>query len=126
MENLSDIDKARLESCIEGIKATLGDSVPRQQLINAVLLHNFNTERALNYLLENLGNGRSNVVENKDKGDYFLKLSYFILSFLVFFLCSPAFNMDILEGKVLIEYSRLHPNLLYPKLILPKKTKIAI
>lgn len=90
---MSDIDKARLESCIEGIRVTLGDSVTRQQLVSAVLSHNFNTERALNYLLEAIGNRQENVLENKEKGDYLMKLLYFNLSFFVFFLCS-AFNLD--------------------------------
>lgn len=125
VENLSDIDKARLESCIEGIRATLGDSVSRQQLVSAVLSHNFNTERALNYLLEAIGNRQENVLENREKGDYFMKLLYFNLSLFVFFLCS-AFYLDILEGKVLIEHSQLRLSLLYPKLILPKKMQITI
>ncbi|KAK4872556.1 hypothetical protein RN001_014585 [Aquatica leii] len=49
--NLSDIDKARLESCIDQIKQIVGGSVPRQDLVNIVLLYNFNAEKAVNFIL---------------------------------------------------------------------------
>lgn len=52
MSNLSETDKAKLESCVEGVKAALGDTVSRQQMVDAVIAHNFNTEAAVNYLLD--------------------------------------------------------------------------
>ncbi|KAF5288081.1 hypothetical protein FQR65_LT12131 [Abscondita terminalis] len=49
--SLSDVDKARLESCIEQIRGIVGNAVPKQDLINIILLYNFNAEKALNFVL---------------------------------------------------------------------------
>ncbi|XP_031356184.1 HBS1-like protein isoform X2 [Photinus pyralis] len=49
--NLSEIDKARLESCIEQINQVLGCGISRQELINIILLYNFNVEKAINFIL---------------------------------------------------------------------------
>lgn len=67
---MSDIDKARLESCVEGIKATLGDRFSKQQLVNAVLMHNFNTEHAIDFLLNSVENN-TNLLGIKEKGVYY-------------------------------------------------------
>lgn len=66
--NLSDTDKARLESCIENISDTVGSGFSRSQLVSAILKHNFNTEEALNELLESQPSGQQNVTGNADKG----------------------------------------------------------
>ncbi|XP_044253976.1 HBS1-like protein [Tribolium madens] len=62
---LSDLDKARLESCIEEIKATLGPlSIPRNELVNIIISNNYNIERATNALLDDSKNLQS---ESKEK-----------------------------------------------------------
>ncbi|CAH1775396.1 unnamed protein product [Owenia fusiformis] len=48
---LSDIDEARLNSCLEEIRNVLGDSTPEHVLIEAILQHQFNFEKALDHLL---------------------------------------------------------------------------
>lgn len=65
------MEKARLESCIERIKDAIGDSFTQPQMVDAVLLHNFNTEEAINDLLQNSQNTEPrNNVEKKLKGEY--------------------------------------------------------
>lgn len=48
---LSDVDEARLNSCLEGIRSILGESVPEHVMIDAVLRNSFEHEKALNDLL---------------------------------------------------------------------------
>lgn len=62
-----------MESCVEGIKATLGDSFSKQQLVNAVLLHNFNTEHAINFLLNPMDNEKLTLPEKR--GEYHINFS---------------------------------------------------
>lgn len=53
VEELSDTDKAKLQSCIDQIKDTLGPTiVSRNELVNLVLKYKFNVELVLNTLLE--------------------------------------------------------------------------
>ncbi|CAH0546694.1 unnamed protein product [Brassicogethes aeneus] len=50
---LSDMDKAKLESCITQITEMLGSTlIPRNELVNVIMKFNYNTERSLNALLE--------------------------------------------------------------------------
>ncbi|KAK5639855.1 hypothetical protein RI129_010666 [Pyrocoelia pectoralis] len=49
--NLSDIDKARLESCVDQIRQIVSSGIPRQELVNIILLYNFNVEKAINFIL---------------------------------------------------------------------------
>uniref|UniRef100_A0A1Y1M393 HBS1-like protein N-terminal domain-containing protein n=1 Tax=Photinus pyralis TaxID=7054 RepID=A0A1Y1M393_PHOPY len=72
--NLSEIDKARLESCIEQINQVLGCGISRQELINIILLYNFNVEKAINFIL---GCPQYKHVTEK-KGDALLKKSFTI------------------------------------------------
>ncbi|KYB28379.1 Elongation factor 1-alpha 2-like Protein [Tribolium castaneum] len=63
--DLSDLDKARLESCIEQIKATLGPlCIPRNELVNIIISNNYNIERATNAVLDDSKNLQS---EPKEK-----------------------------------------------------------
>lgn len=50
---LSDVDEARLRSCLEEICNVIGDSVPEQILIDAVLQNEFNLNKALDAVLSN-------------------------------------------------------------------------
>ncbi|XP_050316410.1 protein HBS1 isoform X2 [Anthonomus grandis grandis] len=53
IDELSDTDRVRLESCLDEIKNTLGPSkVSRGELINLVLRHNYNVELVINAILE--------------------------------------------------------------------------
>jgi len=48
---LSQADEARLNSCLEEIQNVLGDSVPDWSIIDAVIAHNFDCEKSLDFLL---------------------------------------------------------------------------
>jgi elongation factor 1 alpha-like protein len=50
---LSDVDEARLRSCLEEIRNVIGDSVPEQILIDSVLQNEFNLNKALDAVLSN-------------------------------------------------------------------------
>ncbi|XP_044731419.1 HBS1-like protein isoform X2 [Chrysoperla carnea] len=49
-----DIDKAKLESCVESIKKVVGDSVSHKTLVDTIINYNFNTEKALDSLLTHM------------------------------------------------------------------------
>jgi hypothetical protein len=50
---LSEVDEARLRSCLEEIHNVIGDSVPEQILIDTVLRNEFNLDKALDAVLSN-------------------------------------------------------------------------
>jgi len=50
--SLSEVDRARLETCVEQMRLTLGPSVPRQELVNVALMYNFNVKKAVNFILD--------------------------------------------------------------------------
>ncbi|CAH1123436.1 unnamed protein product [Ceutorhynchus assimilis] len=53
-DELSDTDKAKLNSCIDQVKDTLGHvGVPKSQLVNLILTNKFNVELVINAILEN-------------------------------------------------------------------------
>ncbi|XP_046391086.1 uncharacterized protein LOC124159363 isoform X2 [Ischnura elegans] len=52
-QGLSDIDQARLQSCLEEVRNVVGDSIAEQTVIEAVLRCEFNVEKALNMVLNN-------------------------------------------------------------------------
>lgn len=49
---LSQADEVRLSSCVEEIQNVLGDSVPDWSIIDAVVAHNFDFEKSLDFLLK--------------------------------------------------------------------------
>ncbi|KAL1770255.1 HBS1 isoform X1 [Sigmodon hispidus] len=49
---LSEIDQARLSSCLDHLREVLGDALPDDVLMEAVLKHKFDVEKALSVLLE--------------------------------------------------------------------------
>lgn len=65
---LSDIEKAKLESCIDQIKSTLGElSLSRNQLVNIIISQKFNVEKSINAILEESSFKKT---ETKEKGDF--------------------------------------------------------
>lgn len=78
---MSDIDKARLESCIENIKDTLGDRFSRQQLVSAVLQHNFKIEDAITELLENQASEQQKNVGKVEKGEVSNSFMKYVMKF---------------------------------------------
>jgi elongation factor 1 alpha-like protein len=48
---LSDVDEARLRSCLEEIHSVIGDSVAEHILIDAILRNEFNLNKALDAVL---------------------------------------------------------------------------
>ncbi|PNF33080.1 hypothetical protein B7P43_G16111, partial [Cryptotermes secundus] len=50
---LSEVDEARLRSCLEEIHNVIGDSVPEQILVDTVLQNEFNLEKVLDAVLSN-------------------------------------------------------------------------
>ncbi|XP_071446392.1 uncharacterized protein HBS1 [Hetaerina americana] len=52
-KGLSDMDYARLQSCLEEVRNVIGDSIAEQTMIEAVLSSDFNVEKALNMVLNN-------------------------------------------------------------------------
>lgn len=64
---MTDIEKAKLESCIDQINEMLGSTtIPRNELVNVIVKFNYNTERCLDALLEQ----QNKEPERKEKGDY--------------------------------------------------------
>jgi hypothetical protein len=63
---LSEVDEARLRSCLEGIHNVIGDSVPEQILIDAVLRNEFNLNKALDAVLSNA----ASAAENPPAGEF--------------------------------------------------------
>lgn len=51
--NLSDIDQARFQSCLEEVRNVIGDTVTEQTLVDAALSCDFNVEKVLNLVLNN-------------------------------------------------------------------------
>ena len=49
--DLSELDNVRLRSCLEEIRNVIGDSVPEQILIDAVMKHHFNFNKVLDDVL---------------------------------------------------------------------------
>lgn len=61
---LSDAEKAKLESCIEQVKATLGTvTLPRHELVHLILSNKFNIEKVLKAMLDGTKS------ERKEKGE---------------------------------------------------------
>ncbi|XP_040821421.1 uncharacterized protein LOC121146168 [Ochotona curzoniae] len=61
---LSEIDQARLYSCLDHMREVLGDAVPEEILIEAVLKNKFDVQKALSVVLE-----QDNLPNLKDKSD---------------------------------------------------------
>ncbi|GAB6029029.1 HBS1-like protein [Chamberlinius hualienensis] len=51
LPKLGDMDEARLRSCLEEIRNIVGDTIPEKTLIEAVINHSFDMEKALNAIL---------------------------------------------------------------------------
>jgi elongation factor 1 alpha-like protein len=63
--DLTDVEKAKLESCIEQIKSTLSPlTIPRNELVNIIISHNFDPEQATNAILDDPKNSQN---ERKEK-----------------------------------------------------------
>lgn len=78
---LSDLERARLESCIDQIKSTIETlSLSRNQLVNIIISHNFNIEKCINAILVE-SSGKPDI---KEKGE-FVNIYEFFLYFHCFF-----------------------------------------
>ena len=53
----------RLNSCLEEIQNVLGDSVPDWSIIDAVIAHNFDCEKSLDFLLHQAGDASEDTDE---------------------------------------------------------------
>ncbi|XP_071807872.1 uncharacterized protein [Asterias amurensis] len=54
---LSDIEEAQLQSCLEEIRNVVGDAIPEHVLVETALAHKFNFEKALNAILDHQESG---------------------------------------------------------------------
>ncbi|XP_017784891.1 PREDICTED: HBS1-like protein isoform X2 [Nicrophorus vespilloides] len=70
IESNEELKKAKLESCVEQIRGTLGTTMTRQQIVDAVVGFDYNVERALNSLLnenpKTQESNRSSKVQTED------------------------------------------------------------
>lgn len=70
---LSDVEKAKLESCIDELKSTLGAiTIPRNELIHLIRTQKYNVEKVLNIILDGAK------PERKEKGEYTLTIIKFL------------------------------------------------
>lgn len=75
VDELSDTEKAKLNSCIDQIKNTLGPTmIPRSEVVNLILKYKFNIELVVNAILEDTRYDTASGA-SKDKGEYFCFLS---------------------------------------------------
>lgn len=66
---MSDIEKARLESCIDQIKSSIGAlSLNRNHLVNIIVSQNYNIEKSINAILEETSSKKT---ETKEKGEFY-------------------------------------------------------
>lgn len=84
--NLSEYEQVRLESCLDYMKSTLGNSFERSQMVDALLIFNFNTSKAINHLLTKSDTSTTKAIEKKDKGDYTTTNSIVKIIIIVFFM----------------------------------------
>lgn len=64
---LPDIERAKLESCIDQIKSTIGAlNLNRNQLVNIIVSQNYNIEKCINAILEE----NSVATDVKEKGEF--------------------------------------------------------
>lgn len=52
---LSDLDEAKLASCLEEVRNVIGDSVPEHVLVKTILHNNFDLTKSLNAVLSDSG-----------------------------------------------------------------------
>lgn len=52
------------------MKSTLGNNMERRKMVEALLLYNFNSTKAINHLLNNSEPTNVKPMEKKEKGDY--------------------------------------------------------
>lgn len=66
---LTDLEKVKLESCLEHLKNTLGKiCINRNEMVNIIISKNFNVEDAINTILED---PKYRTKDPKEKGEYF-------------------------------------------------------
>lgn len=64
---LSDLERAKLESCIDQIKTTIGSiSLSRNQLVSIIVAQEYNIEKSINAILEEASSKKADAV---DKGE---------------------------------------------------------
>lgn len=95
---LSDLERAKLESCIDQIKSTIGVlNLNRNQLVNIIVSQNYDVEKCINAILEE----SSKKTETKEKGDLFSIEIFFIFNYYFLFTCSCLFLFyNNVEGKI--------------------------
>lgn len=65
LPQLSELDAAKLMSCVEAIKNVVGDTLPESELNKKIIEFNYNTEAVLNSIL-------NNEASKKEKGNGFI------------------------------------------------------
>ncbi|XP_022088694.1 HBS1-like protein isoform X3 [Acanthaster planci] len=65
---LSDIEEAQLQSCLEEIRNVVGETVPERTLIEMAVAHSFNFEKALNAILDQQESGAGNNNNSQAQG----------------------------------------------------------
>ncbi|XP_057333342.1 protein HBS1 isoform X1 [Microplitis mediator] len=66
---LSEIDTAKLMSCIEVVRNVIGDTIPDSVLTDKIILNNFNAEAALDDILKSTPPKQTDGVKAKDRGE---------------------------------------------------------
>lgn len=65
---LSDLERAQLESCMEQIKTTIGAlSLNRNHLVKIIVSQNYNIEKSINAILEESSSMKTEI---REKGDF--------------------------------------------------------
>lgn len=65
---LSEVDKARLNSCVEEIQNVIGDAVPISSIQETVTKYNYDLTKALDAIL-NASNAKKRGIENGKRND---------------------------------------------------------
>nr|WRK64616.1 elongation factor EF-1 alpha [Hypothenemus hampei] len=72
VDELTDTERAQLNSCIDEVTNVLGtEIIPRNELVDVILKHKFNVEKVINSVLEDKKDEKKSGTTTRDKASFF-------------------------------------------------------